>query len=106
MKNYFECHVTMVGDKAMIKTMTEELRWKFSAIDGDPVLGAGVKCYATMLYSAAVHTQESCVEKTINIADRLSGFGVKILRRKVELVVFDDRDVSDVCDGGYCAVNG
>ncbi len=99
---YYECHITMLGDPAKIKPLVESYKWKFSAIDGDSVFGDGVKCYATMMYSA-LNDQQYCVNKTLDVANNLELlFHVKVIRRKVELVVFDDRSKDVKCDGGCC----
>ncbi len=107
MKNYYECHVAMLGNPAEIRSHVEKLGWKFSAIDGDPVLGGGVKCYATMLYSK-LFNQDVIVNRTKNLAKTLENLGFNVLRRKVELVVFDDRNAlaQNACDTGCCEVNG
>ncbi len=103
MKNYYECHVTMTGDVKELRSLVERHGWKFSAIDGDPVMGSGVKCYATMLYNLTVGQQE-CVDRTVYLAIKLGALGANILRRKAELVVFDDRSAlaASACDGACC----
>lgn len=105
MKNYYECHITMLGDPETIKPLVERVGWKFSCINGDPVLGDGVKCYATMLYSK-LHGDNWVQMQLLSTAAMLAKSGALILRRKVELVIYDDRDVSAVCDGGCCEANG
>ncbi|KGM36115.1 hypothetical protein [Inquilinus limosus] len=97
---YFECHVTMVGDPAQLRPMVEEVGWKFSQIDGDPVLGEEVKCYATMLFNAR-KDQEWVLNQLLATADALEGYGATVLRRKVERVLYDDRSsaVRFQCNG-------
>lgn len=103
MKNYHECHVTMKGDKKVIQPLVESLHWKFSCIDGDPVLGDGVKCYATMFYNGL--RQDLAIKETIAVADKLKDKGVTVLRRKVEFVIFDDRNLDVACDGSCCSLS-
>ncbi len=99
-KSYYECHVTMLGDPEKIKPIVESLtNWKFSAINGDPVLGDGVKCYATYFYKARFD-QASVVSALHSIAQILNEAGCNVIRRKVELVMYDDRSSAvNTCDG-------
>ncbi len=94
----------MLGDPETIKPLVERFGWKFSCINGDPVLGDGVKCYATMLYAKS-KGEDWVKGRLLYIALKMKNEGVKVLRRKVELVIYDDRDVSAVCDGGCCEAN-
>lgn len=104
MKNYYECHVTMEGNPLEIGPFVKKLGWKFSAIDGDPVLGRGIKCYATNLYSKQ-KTEEEVVALLKSTAARIMEVGITVLRRKVELVIYDDRSSAVVCDGSCCGVS-
>lgn len=98
MKEYYECHVTMLGDPDKIRPEVEANKWKFSAIDGDPVLGEGIKCYATRMFN--IRMEESVVLRHLmNVAEYLSGRGCKVLRRKVERVIYDDRSSMVKCTG-------
>ena len=97
-KRYYECHITMEADDAdreVIKNRVEALKWKFSAIDGDIVLGGGVKFYATRHYNERM-TASTVLELIHSVADQLPG----VQRRKVEMVIYDDRSSSvRPCDG-------
>lgn len=97
MTTYYECHVTMTGDRETLKFETERLGWKFSAIDGDANLGDGVKLYATRQYNAK-RDQDEMVEVLLQAARYLKTCGATILRRKVEVVLFDDRSSKVRCD--------
>lgn len=89
---YFEVHITMDGDPTALRPLVEGLGWTFSAIDGDPILGSGVKCYATHHFNQRVTIAEirTRLDET---AERLgrAGAHVKIIRRKIEHVILDIR---------------
>jgi hypothetical protein len=89
----------MLGDPVYLKRLVEHHGWKFSCINGDPVLGDGVKCYATMFYS--VRKDEEWVLAELNgIALNLIDDGAIVIRRKIERVVYDDKiDKVGACDG-------
>ena len=99
---YYECHITIEAapeDKEKIKSIVEQLKWKFSAIEGDIVLGNGVKYYATMHYNYRLSETEvlSILHGT---ADTIETW-FKVVRRKVELVIYDDRSSKvKPCNGG------
>lgn len=99
-KNYYECHITMLGDKNILRPLVEQSKWKFSAIDGDPVLGDGIKCYATMFYSNRFKDTD-VLDKLLAVANDLAAAGAQIIRKKIEFVIWDERDSGDVsvCDG-------
>lgn len=104
-KSYYELHITMEEPaerreflRAAVQSATG---WKFSAIDGDIVMGDGVKFYAT------THLNARLPERTVLLslhqaADRLANaFSINVTRRKVERVLFDDRSSKvKPCDGG------
>jgi hypothetical protein len=81
----------MVGDPQVLEPLViRSCGWKFSAIDGDPTLGPGIKCYATKHFKASLSERE--VLLLLNIAaSTLEAQGAKVVRRKIELVIYDDR---------------
>lgn len=97
-QTYYECRITMEGSREFLEPLVRETGWKFSAIDGDPTLGYGVKCYATMHYNAKRSEFEvlGLLNKT---ADRLIADGAYVIRRKVERVIHDDKSSTVRCDG-------
>lgn len=99
MKQYYECHITMLGDPEVLKPLVEKTGWKFSCINGDPVLGDGIKCYATMFHN--IRTEEQIVLTYLGMtAACLRERGVNVIRRKIERVVYDDKiDKVGKCDG-------
>lgn len=92
-KQYYECHVTMEGDKSHIEKCVESIGWKFSAIDKDIILGDGVKCYATMHYSKSKYADEQIIAFVEDASYNLASMGCNVIRSKVELVVFDRRSL-------------
>lgn len=87
---YYETHITMRGDPKTIEPLVKATGWKFSAIDGDPVLGKGALCYATAHFKGSRDTADVVIAMGI-IADELAAKGVEVIRQKVELVVFDTK---------------
>lgn len=87
---YYECHITLGLHPVSAKRLIEALGWKYSMIEGDPVLGTGYHEYATR------HASAKCPESTIiaemdYIAGVLAHMGFNVLRQKVELVVYDTK---------------
>jgi hypothetical protein len=99
MRGYYEIHITMQAsiegnplDKRAsrdhIKQQVEALKWKFSAIDGDPLLGDGVKVYATMHRKLTASYNKILVDLE-NTADALTAGGCEVIRKKIEIVKYD-----------------
>lgn len=88
---YYECHITIKSKRPdLTAQLVECYGWTFSQIDGDPVLGKGVKCYATKHYNAKYTVDEVKEELTMAHAALIDPIH-KIVRRKVELVLIDER---------------
>lgn len=99
-KQYYECHITMLGDPVVIRPFVEELKWKFSCIDGDPSLGDGLKCYATYFFNAKL-TEQAVINKLQAVGMALRTVGINVIRLKTERVVYDTRrDTVGTCSGG------
>jgi hypothetical protein len=95
MQQYYECHITVIEDKprTLIQQLIEDSKWKFSAIDGDPVLGKKVYCYATKHYKEALGS-EYVVNDLLAVEKSYKDQGLNVSRSKVELVVFDTKQNS------------
>ncbi len=91
MKEYYECHITMIGDPTLIEAATQQTLWKFSCIEGDPDLGDGVKCYATRQYNKkdTIVAISYRMEETAKLIKKKSN--CRILRQKIEYVLYDVR---------------
>lgn len=96
---YYECHITILGDPNLIRPVVEDIKWKFSYINGDPTLGNGIRCYATALFSDKLSVYK--VKQFINsTAAELKNKGLTIVRQKIEKTLYDER--TDTCDGNCC----
>lgn len=90
-QQYHECHVTMESkDIALVETHVKDIGWKFSCIDGDPILGDGIKCYATKHFPSKCDVND-VVNNVKAASEQLSMYGHKVIRDKVELVVYDSK---------------
>lgn len=92
-KEYYECHVTMkVEERHLldVKYVVNIEGWTFSKIDGDIDLGVGVKCYATHQYSKRVELSD-VKERMEEMAVLCAGQTAKILRKKIEVIIYDVR---------------
>lgn len=95
----YECHITFKrDDAAKIKEALETcfepafLPWKYSQIDGDPVLGREVFFYLT--------THGNDIERILTkmhgtVALLRSDYGVQAVREKIELIIHDKRYTQD-----------
>lgn len=88
-KAYFECHITFTKPKDTAPLKIEH--WKFTSIDGDPVLGDGIKSYYTRQYNGNTDVKEivKTMDALIPIINKEKDH--KVLRTKVELVLYDNR---------------
>jgi hypothetical protein len=80
----------MKGDPKKISPHVNSVGWTFSSIDGDPDLGRGVKCYATRQFNSKLEVNE-VIFLLNHTADILIEYGCEVLRKKIELVIYDER---------------
>ncbi len=96
----FECHLTIDVPLNRLGQLRDEIEdtiyWKFSRITDDPLLGQGVFCYATAHFSDAVKaTKETC-----DLSEALELMDFTVARRKIEIVMFDERKI----DGEWLSI--
>lgn len=92
----------MNGLREVLKPIVERVApgWKFSSIEGDIVLGDGIKCYATRLTNSRKPIDD-VLKELHETADNLVNAGAEVMRRKTELVIYDDRSSKITpCKGG------
>lgn len=98
-KQYYECHITMEGDPKILRPIVEATKWKFSAIHDDIILGEGLKCYATRHFNVRMGDRR-VMESLQATAQSMQQQGARVLRRKIERVLYDDRiDNVGECNG-------
>lgn len=88
----YESHITYIPKNVQaedrIAAIAEEKGWKLSRIDGDPVLGGGVKCYLTK------HSEDfellRIEMRSMSVEVQFLGHrDVQVLREKIEHVIID-----------------
>ena len=101
-KPYFEVHITFVNELNMepirniktarkaFKRVVESFGWTYSCIKGDIVYGPDSKQYATKHFNARAK-REAVLEEITMMSSALASAGAKILREKIENVVYDVR---------------
>ena len=88
---YYECHITLESDDPQFaKKVIEGHGWKFSRIDGDILMGDGIKCYATRHFKTSLGEKEVML-RLLNMATFLVYAKFNVTRRKIEHVIYDDR---------------
>lgn len=87
---YYECHITFNGSSNIGKKVTESIRWKHSQIDGDPIMGEGIRQYATKHFNQRRDKNE--IWKEMEQAKLiLTGASLQVTRMKIEKVLQDER---------------
>ncbi len=100
---YYECHITIefnpsmkpacFGSKESVQMVVELKGWKFSNIDGDPVFGKKLLCYATKHFNNNI-AEVDVVKKMKVVAEDIANLGFSVIRQKVELVVYDSKKLN------------
>lgn len=83
----YECHLTFRADAARQVENQANGFWKFSRIEGDPVLGQELYCYLTG-WSPYMGVMED--EMRIKI-DQVRSYGLPLVRAKIEHIIYDQR---------------
>jgi len=86
METLFECHITIEGrqDWSAIVELADDMGWKPSKIDGDPLLGDKVFYYLT-----SYHTDLQVLKLRMHeMADRV---GPGVIRKKIEQIIYDTK---------------
>jgi hypothetical protein len=88
--DYYECHITLdAGYNNLVKPIADVGRFKFSALKGDEFMGDDVKIYLT----AHDKTEDGMRTKMSIMTNLLALAKIPFVRRKIEHIIFDERDV-------------
>jgi len=88
MKPYYELHITYIDAVNAVPPVFEG--WSPSIIAGDIVLGSGIKHYFTSHMKGDANLDQ-IIKEMEWIADKLREIGLKVVRTKVELVLYNHR---------------
>lgn len=84
----YEAHLTInSGDVDRAGELAEKYGWKQSRIDGDPVLGPGVNTYWTKHHTNLLALHDHMVFTMVALRE----IGVRPIRQKIELIVYDSK---------------
>lgn len=94
MYDQYEIHLTILGHPGENKRIVEAMsRWHFSMIDGDPVLGPGLKQYATAHFEFPdgdmVDSFLPAKTEALRMQKFLEENEVNVIRVKIEKIMFD-----------------
>lgn len=84
----YECHITIKAEAANIgEKVAAEMQWKTSEIKRDPILGPDTHFYLT------AHDTDlgRMTRKMHHTACYLENEGAEVLRKKIELIVYDTK---------------
>jgi hypothetical protein len=70
----------------------ETWTWKYSRIYGDPVLKDNIYCYATKHMAPNRSIEQVILE--MNVVAKALGVHWKVVRQKVELVLYDQKTIT------------
>lgn len=92
MADLYECHVTVnkpttASDRKLLDDVAVYLHWKTSEIDGDPVLGRKLHYY----FTSHGDDFEVLRQRMLRLSQHLRDRDVKIVREKIEKIVYDVR---------------
>lgn len=86
----FECHITCnLEDHAEAQKVADENDWKTSEIARDPILGQATYFYLTLHDDSFIDLYRYME----NMEERLVEVGVVPVRKKIELTLFDTKNV-------------
>lgn len=86
----YECHITIKKpskDIIKLEVLAKTHKWKTSYIDGDPLLGKKIYFYFTCHHEG----YGKIFSKMNHLSGILEADGIKVLRKKIELIVFDTK---------------
>lgn len=85
----YECHITIEKPENLDRVLylAKHYQWKTSYIQNDPLLGNNPYFYFTCHHS----DEKSIFEKMDEFAWVLSFDGVKVLRQKIEKIIYDTK---------------
>lgn len=84
----YECHITVDrNDGPAAEDVAKRLHWKYSQIDGDPVLGKKVFAYLTTHDTDVLRMHQ----RMVMASGDLKAIGVEVVREKIELIVYDTK---------------
>lgn len=95
-KPLYEAHITYRSADKSVVEKHHSSDWKFSAIDGDPVMGKEVFCYLTSYDSDPKNLLRRMVRERDSIGRCLAGeWGPVAARMKIEKIVYDTKTNRD-----------